>query len=669
MPQALSVSLAPVANLGENHRAPTTISGPTITPSLQLSATPLHRLPEPNLNERDRLVAAAADAQRSGKFDVAGQFAQNALDLDPGCVAAKFLLGVAHARLGQNIQAAGLLTQVLDADPRAYEALISLSTIYRESGKSVEAISIGGRAVQVRPNDAQAHNNLGRCFLAARRLSEASGAFIHAIRLQPTFSAAFYNLGKTLQLEGKDGEAARSFAQAASLAPNLENLLALGQMLLTLCDFERAKECAQRSVQLYPDSAAAHLLLCGALTEVNEIDAADLHLTLAIELDPNRREALQLAARQRPLGYIEEANENLRHAIEQNPRQVSAYDSLMLNQKVTERDRGLIDKMRSLLNEVDLSQTELVSIHYGLGKALEDLREFEEAMSHYDEANRLTRQIKFGDMAFDEDRYSRHVNRMIEAFSACQRSRLEADPSELPVLIIGMMRSGTSLAEQILSSHSRVKGAGEQLFWTKNWSRALLDGSSSLDNGIAGKLGEEYVEELRAFGPDAARVTDKMPGNCMFAGLIHLALPNARFIHIRRSPVDTCLSIWATPNHMPHEGGNHKGNIAFVYKQYMRLMEEWRTVLPPDRFLEVDYEALVADPENQIRSMVAFCGLEWDKACLKPHENKRLVATPSAWQVRQPVYATSVAKWRSFEPWLGEFRELLDLRHPGSADF
>ena len=222
-----------------------------------------------------------------------------------------------------------------------------------------------------------------------------------------------------------------------------------------------------------------------------------------------------------------------------------------------------------------------------------------------------------------------------------------------------MLRSGTSLTEQILSSHPEVGGAGEQLFWSRNWERTLrADGS--FDLAAARGLGQEYLDHLHSLAPGAAAVTDKMPGNYMFLGLIHQALPDARIVHVRRSPIDTCVSIWATPNHMPQEGGNHKGNTVYVYRQYQRLMDHWRKVLPSERFFELDYERLVEDPEPVIRALLEFCGLEWNEACLRPQENKRAVVTPSAWQVRQPFYRTSVERWRKFEPWLGEFAELME---------
>jgi hypothetical protein len=476
------------------------------------------------------------------------------------------------------------------------------------------------------------------------------------------------------------GKTAEAFEKAVRIAPTAENLLAYGQMLLTLCDFDGALGCGSHCISAFPGSAAAQLLVCGALTELGRNSEAEAHLRCAIELDPEGREAVQIATRQRPLGFIDEANDNLRRAIEQNPQPVFIFGALMQNTKATEQDRKLVDNMRGLLEKGSLSPTELASLHYGLGKALSDLEEYQDSMHHYDEANRITRLLKFGTARFDRAAYAARVDRVIEQFgskaegsgglpsadpgrpnqSSSSHERPAHNASAPPILIVGMMRSGTSLMEQILSSHSDVAGAGEQLFWSRNWQRAVRNEGQDLDPEVAKTLGEEYTDHLEKFAGLATRVTDKMPGNYMFLGLIRLALPDARIVHVRRSPVDTCLSIWTTPNHMPHEGGHDKGDIAFVYAQYLRLMEHWRSILPSDRFLEVEYEMLVSEPEPEVRRILSFCGLPWDEACLRPQENRRLVNTPSAWQVRQPLYRTSVERWRKFEPWLGEFSELLE---------
>jgi len=171
-------------------------------------------------------------------------------------------------------------------------------------------------------------------------------------------------------------------------------------------------------------------------------------------------------------------------------------------------------------------------------------------------------------------------------------------------------------------------------------------------------LAEDYLALLRRIGPNALRVTDKNPFNFLWAGLIHQALPNARFIHCRRDPIDTCLSIYFTRFASAQPFAYDRGDLLFYYRQYQRLMAHWQSVLPPDRLLEIDYQELTADPEQQTRRIVAFCGLAWDDGCLAPERNERRVRTASIWQARQPVYRSSVERWRNYQPWLGELAEL-----------
>jgi hypothetical protein len=181
-----------------------------------------------------------------------------------------------------------------------------------------------------------------------------------------------------------------------------------------------------------------------------------------------------------------------------------------------------------------------------------------------------------------------------------------------------------------------------------------------VDTAKANEVCQAYRILLRGAGPGKIRIIDKMPMNFLGLGLIHLLFPRARIIHCRRNPLDTCLSIYITELGTPRaDFAVSRRNILFMYKQYLRLMEHWRSVLPPDCFLEVDYEAIVANQEFEIRRVIEFLGLDWDDTCLEVGKNSTIVTTPSAWQARQPIYSTSVERWRRYEPWLGEFRELL----------
>jgi hypothetical protein len=219
-------------------------------------------------------------------------------------------------------------------------------------------------------------------------------------------------------------------------------------------------------------------------------------------------------------------------------------------------------------------------------------------------------------------------------------------------------RSGSTLTEQILSSHPDVAAGGELEFWaSRDAPRQDTFGITATPEATR-RLAEDYLTTLRAFGKDAKRVSDKALNNFLLLGIIHRVFPNATLIHCRRHPIDNAFSLFTTNFGTNFDFVATRSDIVFYFRQYQRLMAHWRNVLPADRLIEVDYEALVADPEPQARRLIAACGLEWNDACLAPHRNTRTINTASLWQARQPIYRTSVERWRRYAPWLGE---LLDL--------
>ena len=229
-----------------------------------------------------------------------------------------------------------------------------------------------------------------------------------------------------------------------------------------------------------------------------------------------------------------------------------------------------------------------------------------------------------------------------------------------PILIIGMPRSGTTLVEQIVSSHPEVRGAGELNFWNERGAAWHQAGPAGTEAPFLRQAAADYLRVLRAIGPKSARVTDKMPFNFLWAGLIHLAFPRATIIHCRRAAIDTALSIHQTLFHPGLAFPTGGAKLVAYFRSYQRLTDHWRSVLPAERFIEVEYEELTREPEPVIRRIIAGCGLGWHDACLRPERNPRAVKTPSKWQTRQPIYRHSVERWRRYEPWLGSLRALLD---------
>jgi tetratricopeptide (TPR) repeat protein len=553
--------------------------------------------------------------------------------------------------------------------PRPVAAELERARRLREAGDLAGAASVLQRAILASPGSAAAHNDLGVLHLRSHRLAEAARCFEQAVALDPAMANAHYNLGTALERQGEHNAAVGAYQQAVRIAPrHAEAHERLGNLLLSHGLLDQALDRFRRVAELVPNSTLGRLNRAKVLHEERRSAEAEARLRHAIALDPASSELHRFLGNVlRESGRFDDAMASFDRAIALNPDEVAVYHDLVQSKRLTEADRPVIARMLSLLNGGRLTDKDRVALDFALGKAFDDLGDYEQAIRHFDDANRLARR----DVRFDRAQFAVGVNRLIASFTPDffrDHSPLGTD-CETPVLILGMMRSGTTLVEQILSSHPRVAAGDELRFWGERAGAYARSGSEGQTPAYLGKLADDYLALLREIGPDAARVTDKMPGNYLWIGLIHLVFPKAFIIHCRRHPVDTCLSIYTTNFNWRHDFAYDRGNIVFYYGQYARLMAHWRQVLPPDRFLDVDYEELIANREGVTRRLVEFIGLEWDDACLRPESNRRPVKTASMWQARQPVYRSSVERWRRYEPWLGEFRQLLgeEDRSPGSA--
>ena len=610
----------------------------------------------------ENLARDAETALNAGRMHDAEALATGALTHEPKNVKMLVVLAMVEARTGRARESMARFKEAHQLDPTNFEAAFWLSVLFRQAGKPEDSIHYAELSIRLRPNEAHVYSNLGLSQLATHDLLNATANFERAAVMNPGLAPNFHQLGLALQLQGRDDEAIRSFRRALTLAPSsIETLFFLGQSLMNQLDTAGVIECAERALRLRPNSATAHLLLANALIGENRFDEAETHMNRAIELDPKEGTVhAMLGMRLQGLGRLEEANASFRKSIELQPEQGFAYCALTRNHKVTDDDAEMIEQMERLARDPGIPLRGLSFLHFGLGKAYEDLKQYERAMRHFDEANRISYKLRFGEAHFDKKAYAASIDWTIKTFSAefFAKNRSANSEGDLPIFIIGMMRSGTTLVEQILSSHPGIEARGEQPFWMKHGTQAIRAGTHNLDIPKLRNLASEYLTTLQAPVPAARHITDKMPDNYLALGLIHTAFPNARVIHTVRNPVDTCISIYTTPNRTSDPYANDRDNIVFAYEEYLRLMGHWRTVLPPNRLIEVSYEHLVADREPLTREMVAFCGLEWDEACLRPEDNARAVATPSVWQVRQPIYTTSVERWRRYKPWLGAFDRL-----------
>jgi tetratricopeptide (TPR) repeat protein len=319
---------------------------------------------------------------------------------------------------------------------------------------------------------------------------------------------------------------------------------------------------------------------------------------------------------------------------------------------------GLLARMEAALATPGLDVGQRLRLHLALGKAADDLGDYALAMQHFDAADAVRR----GSASFDSAAFDRQINLLIARCTGdlIARAAELGSGDATPVLIVGMPRSGTTLVEQIVSSHPEVAAGGELIFWNGRGAAWDQAGPAGTEAAFLAHAAAEYLGLLRAIGPKAVRVTDKMPFNFLWAGLIHLAFPRATIIHCRRAVIDTALSIHQTHFHPSMAFPTGGAELVAYFESYRRLTDHWRSVLPADRFIEVDYEELTRAPEPAIRRIIASCGLSWHNACLRPEQNRRAVKTPSKWQARQPIYRNSVERWRRYEPWLGPLRALLN---------
>lgn len=615
-------------------------------------------------SQTEALLDAAFAAYEAGSLDKAEELGQRVLALAPDEALALHLLGVIAGGTERTALGIDLLRRAVALDPQSVEARSDLGQLLAKAGAPSEAVAVLEPAVRLDPGAYAAHNNLAQAYLALGRGSDAVASFERAAALAPDLAVLHYNLGTAWQSLSRNAQAAACYRRAVEIAPDLVEAHArLGAVLFDDGNRRAAIASFRRAAEAQPETPLGLASLATVLFEERREEAALDCLRRAIARDPENAEPHgRLAGLLARLGRFDESTASYERAVALDPRRTADFYGLVSGKKIGEPDRPLMARMTALLAEPWLTGRDRVNLHFALGKAHDDLGEYETAIGHFDEANRIEAQrLREIGRSLDRERQAAGTAALAETLTVdyfARRAGLGSD-SELPVLIVGMPRSGTTLVEQILSSHPEV-GAGDELnFWTEKAAAVANAGAGALTPAATQGMAEEYLSLLRGLAPTAHRVTDKMPLNFLHLGLVHLVFPRARIVHCRRNPLDTCLSIYFTHFGQMRDYAFERRGIVFFYEQYLRLMAHWRRVLPPDRLIEIDYEALVADRERLTRRMVEFCGLDWDDACLRSDQNRRVVRTASMWQARQPVYSTSVERWRRYEPWLGEFRKLL----------
>jgi tetratricopeptide (TPR) repeat protein len=552
---------------------------------------------------------------------------------------------VRHHQAGRLAQAEELYRQCLQADPFRSRAWYLLGAACQAQGKLADAAASLRHALCLQPDFADGYNHLGVTLAEQGNPAEAAANFRQALQFKPDFADAHANLGHALAEQGQFAEAAGAYQQAARLRPgDAGPRIDLGNALLRLGRRDEAVGSFERALRLAPDSAEVRTGWGNALVD---------------------------------LGRLDEAVAQFREALRLRPGHVPAYGSLgdLAREGCYAFSSEEVRHLRDLLDGDDLAPQQRALLHFTLASTLERRGEYDEAFQHYRQGNDLNRQLlaRKG-RAFNARDHQAFISRLIAAFTPelFRRGASLGLPSEVPVFVVGVPRSGTTLVNHILSAHPDVAAPGElldlqnlvlELPGLLNAPDGYPECLARLGGREARALAGRYLGHLSQLGSGARRVTDKLPENYLHLGLVALLFPRAHVIHCQRDPLDTCVSCY-THQFRYVRFSTSLEDLGLYYREYERLLAHWRAVLPI-RMTEVRYEELVASPGEVGRGLVAACGLDWRDRCLAAHESRRAVHTASRVQVRRPVHGGSVSRWRRFAAHL---RPLLETLGQGAAD-
>jgi tetratricopeptide (TPR) repeat protein len=495
------------------------------------------------------------------------------------------------------------------------------------------------------------------------RLDDARRLSLALIAVRPDFAHGYLLLGIAEGNAGRLGPALEAMNEAVRLSPTAEYLSQYARLLVLAGQDNQARQCADRAAALAPSDAVTLDTVGCVYSRLGAHDKAVPLFQAAVTQRPEHVQMrYNLASSLGFLGRFDEAVAHYEAVIAAQPRFMKAHSALSALRRQTPESNH-IARLEALLPQVRDSIDEL-HLRHALAKEHEDLQDHDASFRHLDLANRR-RKAQLG-YHIDTDRAI--FDRLTQRFAQADYFQGDGDPSEAPIFIIGLPRTGTTLADRILSSHPAIESAGELPAMpmavkrlSRTSSRTIIDpGTIDAVSGVSPTaLGRLYLAAVAPRRATDRRFIDKLPLNFLYAGFIARALPNAKLVCLRRQPLD---SVWSNYKHLfatnfPYYNYSHDLlDTATYYVLFDRLMSTWRQLFP-GRILELRYEALVDDLEGESRRLLAHCGLEWSAECLRFHENPSAVATPSTAQVRQPIYRSALGRWRAYERYLAPVRE------------
>lgn len=613
-----------------------------------------------------RLLEDGFAAQRAGDRALAERNYRRVLEFEPANIHALNLLGALCVNAGRPAEAVELMARALAAGSEDAQTHANIALAYKDLGQFARAADHFQRSLRLNPQAPVVLNNLGNVLRLLERPAEAVANYEAALRLQPGYAECWSNLAAALNEANRCEQGLQAVDRALQCDPRLPQAWNnRGDLLLGLGRYPEAIECYRKAIDLDPRYATALINLARAQRDANDPDAALATLRTVLELEPANPQAMHvLGVLREQLGDREAAAECFLAAIRVTPEMTIAHYNLAQIKGRRSTDEEL-EAMTALWERDDLAPTGRVYLAYGLSRAHELRSNHDQAFAFLAAGNRIKAQAS----PYDDDEAARYMDAMAVASEAAfvRHGREVGHPDEQAVFVLGMPRSGTSLTEQILASHSQVAGAGE-LSFAYDTVRRIRDltgrpfpqGMALLSAAQYADLGRYYMSRHAATDLERRIVVDKTPLNFQYIGLLALALPRARFIHCHRDPIANCYAIHRMPFDQRQTYAHDLAALGKYYTRYWNLMQRWKALFP-DRILDVRYEDTVADTERQSRRILEFLELPFEDSVLRFYETQRLVKTPSASQVREPIYSESLAAWKKYEKHLQPLIENLAI--------
>jgi len=615
-----------------------------------------------NLGEMER---------KAGNLDAAATALRRAISIDPNSAQAQNNLGIVYYDQHDYEKAAEHYRKAIETDDRYAEAHNNMGNAHRALGDTDAALGEYERAIELRENYAEAYNNMATALRDQQKLEEAEFSYRRALQIRPNYIEAAQNLSTLLLQQKRYDDALRILGDILKTQPkSVPTLICVARAQLMRGAHSTAERAAKMALDEDPESAEAYTVLGQIYHELDRFEESVVNHEKALKIKPESLEALNFyGITLKSLGRMDEARTMFAKALELQPSAIGAYSNIVDLENFS-KDDALFKAMTDILDKAkDPNEERYMALHFALGKAYEDMKEYPKSLEHYMIGAKLKRAI----LNYDEKEVFGFFDSIREVFNEDYFNKRPYDgiPTSLPIFIVGMPRSGSTLTEQIISSHPDVYGAGE----IKLLSACLTAMRQKFPNiprfpqmalGMKthqyASVANAYLKEMAAMSPTALRVTDKLLTNYYFVGFINTLFPNAKIIHTMRNPVDTCLSAYSKlfKDDMPHS--YDLTEIGRYYKKYEQLMEHWRQVLPAGVMLDVQYENVVADAETNARKIIEFCGLPWNDACLNFHKSDRPIKTASVSQVRKPIYGSSVNRWERYGDGL---KPLIDALNAG----